>query len=163
VRKDLLGYANERVPTMMNYETMAEHRSLYNTPPTYSVYIAGLVFKYLKTQGGLAACEARNLRKANRLYDCIDASRTLTAPVNPTDRSLMNVVFKTGDPELDKKFIAGADKRGLIGLAGHRLAGGMRASIYNAMPEQGVAALIQYIEEFDRMHAGGVHVPHQDL
>jgi phosphoserine aminotransferase len=125
--------------------------------------MAGLVFKNLKSLGGIDAAEALNRTKAKRLYDCIDASRMFTAPVAPDDRSRMNVIFKTGDSDIDRQFVEGAEARGLTGLAGHRLAGGMRASLYNAVTAEAVEALVRYIEEFDKLHAGGSHVPHQNL
>jgi phosphoserine aminotransferase len=163
VRKDLIGFASPGTPTMMNYKIMDEHGSLYNTPPTYAIYMAGLVFKNLKSLGGVDTAEALNRTKAKRLYDCIDASRMFTAPVSPDDRSRMNVIFKTGDSDIDRQFVEGAEARGLTGLAGHRLAGGMRASLYNAVTAEAVEALVRYIEEFDKLHAGGSHVPHQNL
>ncbi len=154
IREDLLGFAPENTPTMLDYKIMADNKSLYNTPPTYAIYIAGLTFKYLKAMGGVPAMEALNKQKAALLYDCIDQSKLFTAPVATEDRSLMSVVFKTGNPDLDKLFVAEAKERGLVNLAGHRIAGGMRASIYNAMPLDGVKALVQFIEEFDTIHGG---------
>ena len=158
IRKDLLGFAPPETPTMLNYQIMADHASLYNTPPTYAIYIAGLTFHFLKENGGVPAMEALNRKKAGMLYQCIDSSKLFTAPVAPRDRSLMSVVFKTGDPALDKVFVEQARERGLVNLAGHRIAGGMRASIYNAMPLAGVEALIRFIEEFDKTQPGGTHV-----
>lgn len=157
IRKDLLGFAPPETPTMLNYQIMADHASLYNTPPTYSIYIAGLTFRHLINQGGIPAMEALNRKKADMLYRCIDDSSLFTAPVALRDRSLMSVVFKTSDPALDKRFIDQARERGLVNLAGHRIAGGMRASIYNAMPIEGVEALVRCIEEFDRNHSGGTN------
>ncbi|NCB42963.1 MAG: 3-phosphoserine/phosphohydroxythreonine transaminase [Clostridia bacterium] len=154
IREDLLGFAPENTPTMLDYKIMADHKSLYNTPPTYSIYIAGLTFKKLKEMGGVAAMEALNKRKAYRLYDCIDQSKLFTAPVNKEDRSLMSVVFKTNNSELDKIFVEKAKEQGLVNLAGHRIAGGMRASIYNAMPLEGVEALVTFIKEFDDTYGG---------
>lgn len=158
IRKDLLGFAPQNTPTMMNYKIMADHGSLYNTPPTYGVYIAGLTFRHLKDNGGVPAMEALNKKKAALLYRCIDGSKLFTAPVRPRDRSLMSVVFKSPDPALDQLFVEQARAQGLVNLAGHRIAGGMRASIYNAMPLDGVEALVRFIEEFDAVHAGGSHV-----
>lgn len=158
IRKDLLGFAPPNTPTMLDYRIMADHASLYNTPPTYGIYIAGLTFRHLKENGGVPAMEARNREKSELLYRCIDSSRLFTAPVAPRDRSRMSVVFKTGDPELDARFIQGARERGMVDLAGHRIAGGMRASIYNAMPLEGVEALVRYIRSFDEAHAGDRHV-----
>lgn len=158
IRKDLLGFAPPSTPTMLDYKVMADHGSLYNTPPTYGIYIAGLTFRHLLEKGGVPAMEALNRKKSELLYRCIDESRLFTAPVALRDRSRMSVVFKTGDPKLDTLFIEEARQRGLVNLAGHRIAGGMRASIYNAMPLEGVEALAQFIRAFDQAHAGGSHV-----
>ncbi|MGI6361433.1 MAG: 3-phosphoserine/phosphohydroxythreonine transaminase [Bacillota bacterium] len=149
MKKALSGMAPDSLPTMLNYETYAKTNSLYNTPPTYAIYIAGLVFKHLKKLGGIAHIEKVNKRKADMLYDFIDNSSLFSNPVNPQDRSLMNVVFVTGSDELDAAFVAGAKKSGLVNLKGHRSVGGMRASIYNAMPEDGVKALIEYMHKFE--------------
>ena len=126
-----------------------DNGSMYNTPPCFSIYVAGEVFKYLKRIGGIKEMERRNKEKAAMLYDYIDASSLYKCPVAEEDRSLMNVVFVTGDAELDKKFVAQAKEKGLVNLAGHRSIGGMRASIYNAMPKEGVEALIQFMKEFE--------------
>ena len=155
IREDLLGFAPSNTPTMLDYKIMSGHKSLYNTPPTYAIYIAGLTFKKLKEMGGIAAMEALNKNKASLLYDCIDKSRLFTAPVKKEDRSLMSVVFKTNNSELDKIFVEKAKAQGLVNLAGHRLVGGMRASIYNAMPLAGVQALVAFIKEFDDLHGEG--------
>lgn len=164
IREDLLGFAPESTPTMLDYKIMADHKSLYNTPPTYAIYIAGLTFKSLKAMGGVAAMERLNEKKAALLYDCIDKSKLLTAPVNKEDRSLMSVVFKTKDAGLDELFIAKAKEKGLVNLAGHRIAGGMRASIYNAMPLEGVEALVSFIKEFDNTYGGnGQDVSSQNI
>ena len=154
IREDLLGFAPPSTPTMLDYKIMADHKSLYNTPPTYAIYIAGLTFKKLKEMGGVAAMEDLNKRKASILYECIDQSTLFVAPVKKEDRSLMSVVFKTNNSELDKIFIEKAKAQGLVNLAGHRIAGGMRASIYNAMPLEGVEALVAFIKEFDAVYGG---------
>ncbi len=149
IREDLIGFAGEEVPTYLDYKIHADNGSMYNTPPCFSIYVAGEVFKYLKSIGGVAEMERRNVAKAKILYDYIDESKLFSCPVAKEDRSLMNVVFVTGDPELDKKFIAGAKEKGMINLAGHRSIGGMRASIYNAMPEEGVRELVNFMKKFE--------------
>lgn len=153
IREDLLGFADASVPTMLDYKVAADNGSMYNTPPTYGIYMAGLTFQYLKAHGGVPAMEAQNKKKAAMLYDYIDGSKLYTAPVAREDRSLMNVVFVTGDPELDKKFVAEAKEQGLVNLNGHRSIGGMRASIYNAMPMEGVEALIAFMKKFEAENA----------
>ena len=125
---------------------------MLNTPPTYAIYIAGLVFKWLKAQGGLAAMEQRNRAKAALLYDYLDATEFYSNPVARADRSLMNVPFKLHDAALDAAFLDGAKSRSMLQLKGHRLIGGMRASIYNAMPIEGVQALVAYMKEFEARH-----------
>ena len=149
VRKDLVGHAPENTPIYLDYAIHAKKGSMYNTPPCYSIYMAGEVFKYLKSIGGVKEMHERDVRKAGKLYDYLDHSEMFTPTVAKEDSSLMNVTFVTGDPELDKKFVAGARERGMLNLAGHRTTGGMRASIYNAMPEEGVDALIAYMKEFE--------------
>lgn len=149
IREDLLGYADASVPTYLDYKTHADNGSMYNTPPCFSIYVAGEVFKYLKSIGGIKEMERRNKEKAAILYDYIDESKLFSCPVAKEDRSLMNVVFVTGDAELDKKFIAEAKEKGMINLAGHRSIGGMRASIYNAMPKEGVEALVEFMKKFE--------------
>ena len=149
VREDLIGFAGAEVPTYLDYKIHADNGSMYNTPPCFSIYVAGEVFKYLKSIGGIAEMERRNKEKAQMLYDFIDSSRLFSCPVAKEDRSLMNVVFVTGDAELDKKFIALAKENGMINLSGHRSIGGMRASIYNAMPKEGVAALADFMRKFE--------------
>ena len=149
VREDLIGFAGAEVPTYLDYKIHADNGSMYNTPPCFSIYVAGEVFKYLKSIGGIAEMERRNKEKAQMLYDFIDSSRLFSYPVAKEDRSLMNVVFVTGDAELDKKFIALAKENGMINLSGHRSIGGMRASIYNAMPKEGVAALVDFMRKFE--------------
>lgn len=153
VREDLLGHALPICPSAFNYKTQADADSMYNTPPTYAIYIAGLVFKYIKQQGGLKAVEEHNKAKAKVLYDFLDESRFFRNPVAPEDRSLMNVPFKLKDESLDEAFLKGAQARGMIQLKGHRSVGGMRASIYNAMPIEGVKALVAYMKEFEAGHA----------
>ena len=149
VREDLIGFAGAEVPTYLDYKIHADNGSMYNTPPCFSIYVAGEVFKYLKSIGGIAEMERRNKEKAQMLYDFIDSSRLFSCPVAKEDRSLMNVVFVTGDAELDKEFIALAKENGMINLSGHRSIGGMRASIYNAMPKKGVAALVDFMRKFE--------------
>ena len=136
-------------PTMLQYKTHADAGSLYNTPPAYGIYICGKVFRWLKRQGGLAAMKERNEKKAKILYDYLDASRMFSGTVEAKDRSLMNVPFITGIPELDAKFVEEAKAAGFENLKGHRSVGGMRASIYNAMPEEGVEALVAFMKKFE--------------
>ncbi|KAA1173790.1 3-phosphoserine/phosphohydroxythreonine transaminase [Marinobacter salinexigens] len=148
IRKDLLGKARKETPTMMNYQVIADNDSMYNTPATYSWYLAGLVFQWLKEQGGVQAMAELNSRKAKKLYDFIDGSDFYANPIAARFRSWMNIPFTLADDGLNGAFLKGADARGLLNLKGHRSVGGMRASIYNAMPEAGVDALIQYMAEF---------------
>ena len=148
VREDLIGNVLSVTPGVWDYAQQAKADSMLNTPPTYSLYIAGLVFKWVKEQGGLAAMAERNERKAQKLYAAIDGSDFYRNPVDPSYRSWMNVPFVLADPELDGEFLAGAAQAGLTTLQGHRSVGGMRASIYNAMPEAGVDALIDYMTDF---------------
>lgn len=148
IRKDLLGRARKVTPTMMNYQVMADNGSMYNTPSTYSWYLAGLVFQWLKAQGGVKAMGQINARKAKKLYDFIDTNDFYANPIDPRFRSWMNVPFTLADDALNGEFLQGAEARSLLNLQGHRSVGGMRASIYNAMPEAGVDALIQYMAEF---------------
>ncbi|HLV76382.1 MAG TPA: 3-phosphoserine/phosphohydroxythreonine transaminase [Marinobacter sp.] len=150
VRKDLLGKARKETPTMMNYQVAADNGSMYNTPATYSWYLAGLVFKWLKAQGGVKAMGEINARKAAKLYDFIDTSDFYANPIEPRFRSWMNVPFTLADDALNADFLKGAEARRLLNLQGHRSVGGMRASIYNAMPEEGVDALIDFMAEFAR-------------
>ena len=152
VRDDLIGQALPITPSAFDYRQQADNDSMINTPPTYAIYVAGLVFKWLKAQGGLVAMEARNRAKAALLYDFLDASRFFSNPVARADRSLMNVPFKLADEALDAAFLAGAQERGMLQLKGHRSVGGMRASIYNAMPLEGVQALVAYLREFEARH-----------
>ena len=154
IREDLIGHAPEGTPIYMDYKIHADKGSMYNTPPCFSIYVAGEVFKYLLENGGIKAINEIDQRKAKKLYDYIDNSGFYKAPVNVEDRSLMNVVFVTGDEALDKEFIAEAKKEGLINLAGHRVLGGMRASLYNAVPEEAVDALIEFMERFKNKKQG---------
>jgi phosphoserine aminotransferase len=153
VREDLLGQTVAGTPTMMDYKIHADNDSMYNTPPTYAIYIAGLVFKLLKTKGGLVAMEKVNRAKAKILYDTLDASSFFNSPVAKENRSLMNIPFTLKNPELDEEFLKGAKARGMIQLKGHRSVGGMRASIYNAIPVEGVQALADYMKEFEKTRA----------
>ena len=149
IREDLIGNAMDITPTMLNYKTHADADSLYNTPPCYAIYIAGLVFKWIKKQGGLEAMKAANEKKAKLLYDFLDSSKLFKGTVVPEDRSLMNVPFVTGDADLDAKFVKESTEAGLVNLKGHRSVGGMRASIYNAMPYEGVVALVDFMKKFE--------------
>ncbi len=150
VRNDLLGISDPTPPAMLDYATHAKADSMYNTPPTFAIYVAGLVFRRLLESGGLTAAADRNTAKASLLYDAIDSSGLYANPVAVRDRSLMNVPFTLADPDLDAAFLAGANDRGLIQLKGHRSVGGMRASLYNAMPIEGVQALVDYLADFER-------------
>ncbi len=149
VREDLIGFAGKEVPTYLDYKIHSENDSMYNTPPCFAIYVAGEVFKHIKATGGLVAMQKRNKEKADKLYDYIDSSSLYSCPVAKEDRSMMNVVFVTGNADLDKKFVAEAKDAGLVNLAGHRSIGGMRASIYNAMPMEGVEALIEFMKKFE--------------
>lgn len=150
VRRDLIGGAREGTPAMLDYQIHDKAESMYNTPPTYAWYLAGLVFQWIKRQGGLEGMAEKNARKAGKLYDFIDSSDFYANPVQPAFRSRMNVPFTLADEALNNEFLAGADERGLLNLKGHRSVGGMRASIYNAMPEEGVDALLEYMAEFEQ-------------
>jgi phosphoserine aminotransferase len=150
VREDLLGHARADLPTVFDWQAMAADGSMLNTPATYSWYVAGAVFQWIKRQGGLAAMERHNRAKAEKLYAAIDGSGFYRNPVALDARSWMNVPFTLPSDELDKLFLEGAKAAGLVALAGHRSVGGMRASIYNAMPMAGVEALVQYMAEFQR-------------
>lgn len=149
VRKDLIGKAQKATPIMLDYATHAKAGSMYNTPPTYAIYMAGLCFKWLLAQGGVAAMEQINERKAAVLYDFLDSSALFSATVQGAQRSRMNVTFVTPDPAIDAAFLKQAADNGFVNLKGHRSVGGMRASIYNAMPEQGVAALVDFMKAFE--------------
>jgi phosphoserine aminotransferase len=150
VREDLIGHAMDICPTMLNYQTHAEKDSLYNTPPCYSIYVAGLVFKWLKANGGVAQMQKINEEKAGILYDFLDNSMMFRGTVVPKDRSLMNVPFVTEDDDLNAKFIKEATAAGFVNLKGHRTVGGMRASIYNAMPIEGVQKLVEFMKKFEK-------------
>ncbi|MDO5102859.1 MAG: 3-phosphoserine/phosphohydroxythreonine transaminase [Lautropia sp.] len=153
IREDLLGRARRSTPSILSYQVQADNDSMPNTPPTYSIYLAGLVFQWLKAQGGLSAIEHKNIDKARLLYEAIDASDFYHSPVRPSDRSRMNVPFRLADDALNETFLKGAAERGLANLQGHRSVGGMRASIYNAMPRTGVEALVDYLHEFEKTRA----------
>ena len=148
VREDLLGNADPSCPTMLDWKIMADNDSMYNTPPCYCIYIAKLVYEWLLSIGGLEAMKIRNEKKANLLYNYLDSQDKYIAPVLDDYRSMMNVTFITGNPELDKKFASEAAKAGLKNLKGHRSVGGMRASIYNAMPYEGVEKLVEFMKKF---------------
>ena len=154
VRKDLIrSDLDEKIPTMLRYDTYASSGSLYNTPPVYTIYMCGKVFKWLLRQGGLEAMKQKNEEKAALLYDYLDSSTLFHPTAAVKDRSLMNVTFVTGNPELDKKFVQEAEAAGLVNLKGHRTVGGMRASIYNAMPKEGVEELIRFMRRFEEENA----------
>ncbi len=152
VRDDLIGHAAPGTPAMFDYKIHADNGSMYNTPPTYAWYCAGLVFQWIKRKGGLAGMAAINKRKADKLYAAIDNSGFYANPVDPACRSWMNVPFTLADANLEKLFLKEAEAAGLVALAGHRSVGGMRASIYNAMPEEGVDVLIAFMNEFARRY-----------
>jgi phosphoserine aminotransferase len=152
VRDDLVGYASKATPPVFNYAEQAKNQSMLNTPATYNWYLVGLVLKWLKDQGGIDAIEQRNIAKAAKLYQAIDQSALYSNPVAIPFRSRMNVPFILADENLDKPFLAAAEANGLFELKGHRSVGGMRASIYNAMPEAGVQALMEFMAEFERTH-----------
>ena len=153
VREDLLGHALPETPNVLDYKLQSQADSMLNTPPTFSVYLAGLTFKWLLERGGLAAVERDNIRKASALYDYLDSQDFYSNPVAKEDRSRMNVPFRLRDAGLDAEFLKHSEARGLSQLKGHRSVGGMRASIYNAMPIEGVEALVAFMEEFRRAHA----------
>lgn len=153
VRKDLLGNAMDITPTMLNYVTHSENESMFNTPPCYTIYVAGLVLKWIKKLGGLEKMAELNKKKAALLYDFLDNSKLFKGTVVAEDRSLMNVPFITGNEELDAKFVKESKAAGFINLKGHRSVGGMRASIYNAMPYEGVEALVEFMKKFESENA----------
>ena len=153
IREDLIAAPKDGTPAMFSYATHAKEGSMYNTPPTYGWYLAGLVFQWLKDNGGLEAMAETNLRKAEKLYAAIDGSDFYANPVDPNYRSWMNVPFTLADANLDADFLAKAKQAGLLTLKGHRSVGGMRASIYNAMPEAGVDALVDFMADFEKSHA----------
>jgi phosphoserine aminotransferase len=152
VRDDLIGQAHPFTPSAFDYKQQADNDSMLNTPPTYAIYIAGLVFKWIKERGGLTAMAEHNRAKAKVLYDHLDGSAFFSNPVARADRSLMNVPFRLADESLDDAFLKGALARGMVQLKGHRSVGGMRASIYNAMPVEGVQALVDFMKEFEAQH-----------
>lgn len=149
VRKDLVGFAPENTPVYLDYKIHADKDSMYNTPPCWPIYIAGEVFRHIKSLGGVSAMHERAVEKARLLYDAIDRSELFRGVVAAEDRSLMTVTFVTGDAELDRKFVAGAREAGMINLAGHRSVGGLRAGIFNAMSLEGVEALVDYMVKFE--------------
>ena len=154
IREDLLSDdVLEGTPSMLRYKIHADNKSLYNTPPTYNIYICGKVFKWIKSLGGLSAMKERNEEKAKILYDFLDESKLFKGTVRKEDRSLMNVPFITGDKDLDAKFIKEAEAKGFVNLKGHRSVGGMRASIYNAMPKEGVEKLVEFMKKFEKENA----------
>ena len=150
IREDLVGKAKENIPVMLDYKTQVENGSMYNTPPCYSIYIAGLVYKWLLETGGLEEREKINVRKAAYLYDYLDQSKLFKPTAEKEFRSLMNVCFVTGDADKDKAFCSAASKAGFVNLKGHRSVGGMRASIYNAMPEEGVKKLVDFMAAYEK-------------
>jgi phosphoserine aminotransferase len=152
VRDDLIGQAHPLTPSAFDYKLQADNDSMLNTPPTYAIYIAGLVFRWIKSRGGLAGMAEHNRAKAALLYEFLDRSAFFSNPVARADRSLMNVPFRLRDESLDDAFLKGAAARGMVQLKGHRSVGGMRASIYNAMPVEGVQALVDYMKEFEARH-----------
>jgi phosphoserine aminotransferase len=149
VREDLLDRAPKAIPSVWHYAHMSKHKSLFNTPPVFSIYVTALTLKWIKNQGGLAEMERRAIARSSMLYDAIDASKIFTAPVVKEDRSRMNVVFDSGNAETDSAFVKFCEARGLMSLKGHRVRGGMRASLYNAMPIEGVEALVAAMREFE--------------
>ena len=154
IREDLIGHARDITPTMFNYQTHADNGSMYNTPPTYSIYICKLVLEWIQNEiGGLEKMAEINRAKAAMLYDFLDSSKLFRGTVVKEDRSIMNIPFVTGDAELDKKFVKEAEAAGFINLKGHRTVGGMRASIYNAMPTEGVKALVAFMQKFEQDNA----------
>ncbi|MBR0231355.1 MAG: 3-phosphoserine/phosphohydroxythreonine transaminase [Clostridia bacterium] len=150
IREDLIGNAREGTPVMLDYKVQAENGSMYNTPPTYAIYIAGLVYEWLLQTGGLEERERINMQKAALLYDYLDSSKLFRPTADRECRSLMNVCFVTGDPEKDKAFCSAAAKAGFVNLKGHRSVGGMRASIYNAMPAEGVEKLVEFMKAYEK-------------
>lgn len=150
IREDLIGKARDITPAMLDYKNMADNDSMYNTPPCWSIYMCKLVLEWIEKLGGLDEMKKRNEAKAKILYDFLDSSKMFSNPVRPCDRSLMNVTFVTESEELNKKFVAEAAQAGFVNLKGHRSVGGMRASIYNAMPVEGVEQLVEFMKEFEK-------------
>lgn len=153
IRDDLVGNAREETPVMLDYKPQAENGSMYNTPPTYSIYMSGLIYEWLLETGGLEERERINIRKAALLYDYLDGSKLFHATADKEFRSLMNVCFVTGDAEKDKAFCSAAEKAGFVNIKGHRSVGGMRASIYNAMPVEGVEKLVDFMNKYEKENA----------
>jgi len=153
IKKDLLGKAQSITPTMLNYSEMHEGRSMYNTPPTFAWYVAGKIFKWLKSMGGVSEMEKLNNRKAKKLYSFIDQSDFYENKINKEDRSIMNIPFQLNNEDLNSQFLEESRDSGLLALKGHRSVGGMRASIYNAMPEEGVEALVDFMKAFEKERA----------
>jgi len=153
VRNDLIGKV-QNLPSMVDYQLFAKKESMFNTPPVFAIYAAGLVLQWLKDQGGVAEMERRNRQKSGLLYDFLDNSKLFTAPVVKADRSLTNVVFVTGNPEVDQQLVAQAADNGLVNIKGHRSVGGMRASLYNAMPYEGVEKLVDFLTKFEKDYRG---------
>ncbi|WP_119326067.1 3-phosphoserine/phosphohydroxythreonine transaminase [Companilactobacillus musae] len=153
VRDDLIGKV-QNLPSMMDYDLFAKKNSMFNTPPVFAIYVAGLVLKWLKQQGGVSEMERRNRQKSGLLYDFLDDSELFTAPVEKKARSLTNVPFITGNPKLDQQLIAQAATEGLLNIKGHRSVGGMRASLYNAMPYEGVEKLVDFLDKFEKNYGG---------
>ena len=153
IREDLLGNARDYTPSMLDYKLMADNDSLYNTPPCYTIYICKLVLEWLKENGGLEAMRDRNVKKAELLYNFLDNSKMFNGTVVKKDRSLMNVPFVTESEELNAKFVKEATDAGLVNLKGHRSVGGMRASIYNAMPYEGVEKLVKFMADFEKANS----------
>ena len=155
IREDLLGKEKDFTPVMLNYKTIADNSSMYNTPPCYPIYVCKLVLEWIKDMGGLEVMKEKNVKKAAVLYDYLDSQDYYIAPVEKQSRSMMNVTFVTGDPELDKKFAKEADAKGFKNIKGHRSVGGMRASIYNAMPYEGVVDLVEFMKNFAKENPKG--------
>ena len=152
VDKSLLGRELPITPEVMSYQVLTKHDSMLNTPPCWCIYMLGLTLDWIRSQGGVPVMEQRRLQRAGALYDFLDNSRLFRPHALPGSRSFMNVTFSTGDEALDGEFVRGAAARGLLNLKGHRITGGMRASIYNAMPMEGVSALLDYMKEFEKDH-----------
>ena len=155
IREDLLGKERDITPVMLSYKTMADNGSMYNTPPCYPIYVCKLVLEWIKDMGGLEVMKEKNVKKAKVLYDYLDSQDYYIAPVEKQSRSMMNVTFVTGDADLDKKFAKEADAKGFKNIKGHRSVGGMRASIYNAMPYEGVADLVEFMKNFAKENPKG--------
>ncbi|HAU83343.1 MAG TPA: 3-phosphoserine/phosphohydroxythreonine transaminase, partial [Betaproteobacteria bacterium] len=152
IRKDLLNRIGPDLPSMFSYAVQADNQSMFNTPPTYAIYMAGLVFKWLENQGGLSSVEQKNIKKSNMIYDQIDSTGFYRSPVARNCRSRMNIPFRIHDESLEDLFLKDANDYGLLQLKGHRSVGGIRASIYNAMPTEGVEALLGFMQHFEQQH-----------